>query len=140
MEMLSGAAVLFAAALVTGQITGFVPGQVSLKSQLALLYLIVVSGILGFSAYIFLLRTQSPARATSYGFVHPVVAVFLGWALADEAITLRTVVGAIVILSSVALITIYRAQNQPRQMTATTTGLAQNKVSNTAPQVTIDIP
>jgi drug/metabolite transporter (DMT)-like permease len=59
----------------------------------------------GFSAYTWLLRVTTPARASTYAYVNPVVAVFLGWALAGEALTLQTILAAAVIISAVVIIT-----------------------------------
>ena len=77
----------------------------SLRSALGLLYLIVLGSIVAFSAYIWLLRVSTPSRVSTYAYVNPVVAVFLGWALAGEALTARMLVAATVIVSGVALIT-----------------------------------
>ena len=80
--------------------------RVSLRSALGLLYLVVFGSIVAFSAYIWLLRVSTPARVSTYAYVNPVVAVLLGWALAGEALTVRMVVAAAVIVSGVALITL----------------------------------
>ena len=75
------------------------------RSLLALLYLILFGSIIGFTAYIWLLRNTSPARATTYAYVNPVVAILLGWGIADEPLTLRIMVAAAVIISGVIAIT-----------------------------------
>jgi drug/metabolite transporter (DMT)-like permease len=54
---------------------------------------------------LWLLRHTTPARASTYAFVNPVVAVFLGWALAGEPLSARTGLAAAVIVLAVALIT-----------------------------------
>jgi len=79
---------------------------VSLRSLLGFLYLIVFGSILAFSAYIWLLQVSTPARVSTYAYVNPVVAVLLGWAFANEALTPRMLVAAAVIVSGVALITL----------------------------------
>ena len=65
----------------------------------------MLGSIVAFSAYIWLLRVSTPSRVSTYAYVNPVVAVFLGWALAGEALTARMLVAATVIVSGVALIT-----------------------------------
>jgi drug/metabolite transporter (DMT)-like permease len=70
------------------------------------LYLVTFGSIVGFTAYVYLLRTVSPAKVSTYAYVNPVVAVFLGWALAGEPVTMRTLVAAAIILGGVAMITI----------------------------------
>ncbi len=62
--------------------------------------------IIAFSAYIWLLRVSTPTRVSTYAYVNPVVAVLLGWALAGEALTVRMIIAAAVIVSGVALITL----------------------------------
>jgi drug/metabolite transporter (DMT)-like permease len=106
MQMLTGGAVLLLLSVVLGEPWAFDVHAVSLRSALGLLYLIVFGSIVAFSAYIWLLRVSTPARVSTYAYVNPVVAVLLGWALADEALTLRVGVAAAVIVSGVALITL----------------------------------
>ena len=76
----------------------------STRSLLSLAYLIVAGSLLGFTAYIFLLGATTPARVSTYAYVNPVVAVLLGWLLAGETVTPRTLVAAAVIVAAVALI------------------------------------
>jgi drug/metabolite transporter (DMT)-like permease len=71
---------------------------------MALAYLIVFGSLIAFSAYIWLLSRVPAARASTYAYVNPVVALFLGWALADEPMTVQTGVAAGVILSAVMLV------------------------------------
>jgi drug/metabolite transporter (DMT)-like permease len=106
MQMLAGGAVLFFVSIVLGEPWAFDLADVSLRSALGLLYLIVLGSIVAFSAYIWLLRVSTPSRVSTYAYVNPVVAVFLGWALAGEALTARMLVAATVIVSGVALITL----------------------------------
>jgi drug/metabolite transporter (DMT)-like permease len=106
MQMLAGGIALLALSASLGEPWTFELEAVSLRSALGLLYLIVLGSIVAFSAYIWLLRVSTPARVSTYAYVNPVVAVFLGWALADEEVTARMLVAAIVIVSAVALITL----------------------------------
>jgi drug/metabolite transporter (DMT)-like permease len=110
MHMLAGGALLLVAATATGQWSAVHPASVSLRSWLALLYLIVFGAIVGFTAYLWLLKETSVALASTYAYVNPVVAVFLGWALAGEPVTARTLAAAAVIVTSVFAITLARAQ------------------------------
>jgi drug/metabolite transporter (DMT)-like permease len=105
MQMLSGGAVLFLLGSFTGEWSHFNPDTVSLTSVSALLYLIVFGSIVAFTAYSWLLKNASPAIVSTYAYVNPVVAVLLGWALANEALSLQMLVGAAIIIGSVALIT-----------------------------------
>ena len=73
-------------------------------TAVSLLY-IVFGAILGYSAYIWLMRVTTPARATTYAYVNPVVAVLLGWLFAGESLTGRMLIAAAVIIAGVVLIT-----------------------------------
>ncbi len=110
MEMIAGGALLWAAGLLAGEGAGLHPGAIAPRSLLALGYLIVFGSLLGFSAYIWLLKATTPARVSTYAYVNPVVAVLLGWALAGEPLTLRTCLAAAGIVAAVALIIRYGGQ------------------------------
>lgn len=112
MEMLAGGALLCFAAILTGEPGRLVLGQVALRSVLALGYLVVVGAIVGYSAYVWLLRVVPPAQVSTYAYVNPLVAVFLGWALAGEPLTARMLLAAAVIVGGVALITLARPRRR----------------------------
>lgn len=103
-EMLCGGGLLLLLSLAVGEPAGFRLPDVTLRSVLALLYLIVFGALVAFSAYIWLLGRVPAARVSTYAYVNPVVALFLGWALAGEPMTGRTAVAAAVILSAVMLV------------------------------------
>lgn len=103
-EMIAGGVLLLLTAAIAGQFHGFRPSQVSPRAWISLLYLIVFGSLVGFTAYIWLLNSTSVARAGTYAYVNPVVAVLLGWAVLAEPITKRTVVAALVIVVAVALV------------------------------------
>jgi drug/metabolite transporter (DMT)-like permease len=71
---------------------------------LALAYLIVFGSVIALSAYLWLLKFVSPARVITHAYVNPVVAVFLGWALADEPLNWRTLAATAVIVLGVLVI------------------------------------
>lgn len=109
MEMLTGGALLLITGLFAGEWTRFDPSALSMRSGLALSYLIIIGALIGFTAYIWLLRVSTPARASTYAYVNPVVAIFLGWALAGEPLTARTLLAAAIIVAAVVAITTQRA-------------------------------
>ncbi len=104
LQMSMGGALLLTLGTLRGEWSRFDPAGVSLRSGLSLVYLIVFGSVIAFAAYVYLLRVSTPARVGSYAYVNPVVAVFLGWALANEPVTSRTVIAAAVIITGVALI------------------------------------
>ncbi len=106
MEMLGGGALLVIAGLAIGEGQRVHLAAVSARSLLALLYLTLVGSLVGFSCYVWLLRVSSPAKVSTYAFVNPVVACFLGWWWGGEAVTPRMLVAAVAIVCAVALITL----------------------------------
>jgi drug/metabolite transporter (DMT)-like permease len=70
----------------------------------AFLYLMLLGMLVGFTAYLHLLRRTKPALATSYAFVNPVLTTLLGWWLLGEEITSRLIVSGAIIVASVVLI------------------------------------
>ena len=91
-------------AILTGETRGFRLSQVTTRSWLGLLYLIIFGSALGFSAYVYLLKHSTAAHVATYAFVNPVVALFLGWFLAAEPISLRTLLASAIILTAVILV------------------------------------
>ncbi len=102
--LLGGGACLAALGVLTGELGRFDPAGVSSRSVVAVLYNFVFGSIVGFSAYLWLLRVTTASRASTYAYVNPIVAVFLGWALAGEALSPRIFLAAAVIVGAVALI------------------------------------
>lgn len=109
MQMLSGGFFQALIGLGMGELSRFDPSSVAPRSVVALGYLIVFGSLVGFSAYIWLLRVSTPALVSTYAYVNPVIAVLLGWALAGEPLTLRVIVAAGIILAAVMLIGSHRA-------------------------------
>jgi drug/metabolite transporter (DMT)-like permease len=108
-QMLAGGALQLAFGTLLGEWSGFHPGAVSLASLAAFVYLVAFGSLLGFTAYAWLLQVVSPTLAATYAYVNPVVAVLLGWLIADEQIGPRTLVAAAMIVTSVVMITARRS-------------------------------
>ena len=108
MQMLAGGAVLLIIGTLAGEWATIDVAAISFNSWLGLIYLIVFGAIVGYTAYSWLLKNASPTAVTTYAYVNPVVAVFLGWAIAGETLSDQMMLGAAVIVSSVALITLQK--------------------------------
>ena len=78
--------------------------HVSLRAAGALLYLIVFGSLLAFTAFVWLLAHMPATRVASHAYVNPIVAVALGYFLAGEPVTTRTLAGTSLVLVSVFLI------------------------------------
>ena len=105
MEMLAGGALLLLAALLTGELSRLDVAAISTRSLAATAYLAVFGSIIGFTAYIWLLKYVPATKVATYTYVNPVIAVFLGWLILDEAVTSTTIAAVVVIVLAVVLIT-----------------------------------
>ncbi|HEX4954867.1 MAG TPA: EamA family transporter [Thermoanaerobaculia bacterium] len=105
MQMLAGGLILTVMGALAGEWGQVSLAEVSARSLAALAYLIFVGALIGFLAYNFLVRTTAPTLVATYAFVNPMVAVFLGWWLADEQVSSATLVAALLIIVSVVLVT-----------------------------------
>jgi drug/metabolite transporter (DMT)-like permease len=104
MQMLVGGAALALAGVLAGELGGIHVERFSRASLLALAYLIVVGSWIGFTAYLWLLRVARTSLVSTYAYVNPVVAVFLGWLILDEHVGPRTLLAGGIVLASVATI------------------------------------
>ncbi len=105
MQMLAGGFVLTLVGTFTGEWTRFNVADVTANSWLGFIYLIIFGSIIGFTAYSWLLKNAAPSLVATYAYVNPAVAVFLGWLIAGESLNLQMLLGAAVVVGSVALIT-----------------------------------
>jgi drug/metabolite transporter (DMT)-like permease len=103
-QMLLGGVVIVAAGLAAGEAPDVHPEAFSLRSVVALVYLIVFGSWLAFTAYAWLLQNAPISRVATYAYVNPVVAIVLGFLILDEVITPVTLLGAAIIVVSVALV------------------------------------
>ena len=104
MQMLAGGLMLTIVAAVTGELGRVHPAAISPESWLGLAYLVAAGSLLGFTAYMWLLRVAPTSLVGTYAYVNPVVAVLLGTLLLGEPLTWRTLLGGGIIVASVALI------------------------------------
>jgi drug/metabolite transporter (DMT)-like permease len=104
MQMLTGAVALFLVSVVKGELNGFSIGAVSMRSWLALLYLITFGSLIGFVSYGWLLHNAPISLVSTYAYVNPVVAVLLGSLFADEPLNGRILIAAAIIIGAVVLI------------------------------------
>ena len=111
MQMLAGGSLLLLWALIAGDLGRLNLAGASWVSLGAFAYLVMFGSLVAFTAYSWLLRNVTPSSAATYAYVNPVVAVFLGWLLASEPLTMRMLIAAAVIVCSVVLITTYGAEH-----------------------------
>ena len=104
MQMLCAGVLLAGAGIAGGELSRVRLGGISPASLAALGYLIVFGSLLAFTAYGWLLRNASTTLLSTYAYVNPGVAVFLGWALLGERIGGKEIAAGLVILTSIALL------------------------------------
>jgi drug/metabolite transporter (DMT)-like permease len=100
-EMMLGGSGLLALSAVTGELHPF--PTIPMRAAVALVYLISAGSLVGYTAFVWLLGRMPASRVASHAYVNPIVAITLGYFLASEEITLRTLVGAVLVVSSVVL-------------------------------------
>ncbi len=82
----------------------------SLNSLLAWGYLVLAGSLIAFTTYVWLMKHYAPAVISTYSYINPIVAVFLGWLILNETISSRIFAASAVIVLGVALITISRSR------------------------------
>jgi drug/metabolite transporter (DMT)-like permease len=103
-QMLCGGLLLLLAGIMTGEIRQLHPSGMSILSLASFVYLVMIGAVVGYTAYIWLLRHCEPAKVATYAYVNPIVAVLLGAAFAGETLSVRILIAAGLIIGSVALV------------------------------------
>jgi len=110
LQMLLGGALMLLIGFARGELADFHFSSLTSRSVFAWAYLVVAGSLIAFPAYVYLLKHSTPARVSTYSYVNPVVAVFLGWLILGEPVSGRTFVAALVIVAAVAIITTQRGK------------------------------
>jgi drug/metabolite transporter (DMT)-like permease len=103
-QMLLGGLGSIVIGLAVGEGSDLHPSEFSTDSVLAFVYLVLIGSLLAYTAYTWLLRHVPISKVATYAYVNPVIAIFLGWAILDEEVTLGMLVGAAAIVFSVAMV------------------------------------
>jgi len=104
LSLLAGSAQLLLVGTVVGEYRGFSFASVSLRSWLALGYLILFGSVVAFTAYNWLLEHYSPTFVATHTYVNPIVAVLLGWFFAGEVVTLNVLLSTAMVIGAVMLV------------------------------------
>jgi drug/metabolite transporter (DMT)-like permease len=103
-QMIVGGIALLIAAALHGDFHHFSIEQVTARSALGFGYLVVMGTLIGFTAYMWLMKESTPLLVGTTAYVNPVIAVCLGWVLGHEPLTLRLVLSAGIIVTSVIVV------------------------------------
>lgn len=119
-EMLGGAVGLFLVGTILGEWQELRLAEVSTNSALGLAYLVVFGSLIGFVSYGWLLRNAPIPLVSTYAYVNPIVAIFLGAWLGSELITIRIVLSALIIIGSVVVINLSKQSRMQRKADSAT--------------------
>ena len=103
-QMLVSGLLFFPFAFAFGEHRGFSFGDISFRSGLALIYLITMGSIVAYLAYMWLLSVKPASLVGTYAYVNPVVAVFLGWMVAGETISIQQAIGLAIIIIGLLIV------------------------------------
>lgn len=103
--MTAGGLALLVLATFAGEWPRFDVARIGARAWGSLIYLSVFGSVLAFSAYLFLLQHVRPEKVATYAFINPIVAMILGWTLAGEVMSARTLLAGAIVVVAVALIT-----------------------------------
>ena len=104
LSLLAGSVQLLLAGTVVGEYRGFSFASFSLRSWLALGYLVLFGSVVAFTAYNWLLEHYSPTLVATHTYVNPIVAVLFGWFFASEVVTLNVLLSAALVIGAVMLV------------------------------------
>lgn len=113
MQMMCGGGLLLVLGGITGQGAGFRLAAVSQASLMAMLFLTLIGSLVGFTCYLWLLSVCPPTHVATYAYVNPLVAVFLGWAIAGERLTIPSLLASVIVIGSVCAVVTSRGRRQP---------------------------
>jgi drug/metabolite transporter (DMT)-like permease len=106
MEMIAGGLLQLIFGALIGEFTHFHISQITVTSAESWVYLSLIGSLVGFTSYIWVLQKANAELASTYAFVNPVIAVFLGWLFAGEALSPSLFLAAAFIIGAVVLITL----------------------------------
>lgn len=103
-QMLAAGVVNFIGGFILREQQGFVAENISWQSVGALAYLIVFGSLVAYMAYVWLLSIRPASLVGTYAYVNPVVAVFLGWLIANEHVNTQKIVGLFIVIEGLVIV------------------------------------
>jgi drug/metabolite transporter (DMT)-like permease len=111
LQMVFGAVWMLIASALLGELSSFHWNQVSRASWWSLLYLIIAGSLIGYTSFAWLMKHASPTLVSTYGYINPIVAVFLGWWILNESVGPRILLASATIIGGVALISLSKRRS-----------------------------
>ncbi len=103
-QMIVAGAIIFLAGCAHGDLARLHLAETRLTTWLGFAYLVIIGSLGGYPVYLWLMRVCPPAKAATVPYMNLLVAIFLGWSLGHETITIRLLIGTAIVLASVALV------------------------------------
>jgi drug/metabolite transporter (DMT)-like permease len=104
LSLLAGSVMLLTVGTSVGEFRGFSLASVTPRSWASLAYLVVFGSIITFTAYNWLLEHYSPTLVATHTYINPIVAVFFGWLIAGEKVTLNVGIATAMVIGAVMLV------------------------------------
>jgi drug/metabolite transporter (DMT)-like permease len=113
-QMSSAGIVTLLISFFAGEFESFSMSTVRPDSAIALLYLGLISSMIGFLSFMWLISVLPPAIVSTYSYVNPLVATLLGWAFANEHISWLQLLALALILMGVFFVNVpkYLSRNK----------------------------
>ena len=127
MQMLTGGSVLLIASFFLGEWSLLEISKITALSAWSFVYLMIFGSIVAFTAYSFLLKNTTAAKVSTYAYINPIIAIFLGWSIASEPMDSRTLLAAFIIISAVVLITYTKGRKPAAEAKPIETELQQTQ-------------
>jgi drug/metabolite transporter (DMT)-like permease len=103
-QMLAAGIVNFSGGFALKEHQHFILKNISWESIGALAYLIVMGSLVAYMAYVWLLSIRPASLVGTYAYVNPVVAVFLGWLIADEHVNTQKIIGLVIVIAGLVIV------------------------------------
>ena len=113
-QMVAASIVIFIGGFSLNEQKGFVISNISWESIGALAYLVIMGSLVAYMAYIWLLSIRPASLVGTYAYVNPVVAVFLGWLIADEHVNIQKLIGLVVIIAGLVIVNISKEKKSSK--------------------------
>jgi drug/metabolite transporter (DMT)-like permease len=104
LSLLAGAVMLLTAGTAFGEYRGFSVAAVPMRAWVALAYMILFGSVIAFTSYNWLLERYTPTLVATHTYINPIVAVLLGWWLANERVTTNVLASALMVIAAVVLV------------------------------------
>lgn len=103
-QMLAGAVFMFLASYLLGEMREFHWGQIAPEAWWSWAYLVVAGSLIGYTSFVWLMKHASPTLVSTYSYINPMIAVFLGWWILGEQVGPHVLVASATIIAGVVMI------------------------------------